>query len=82
LGSTHIHRLFNYSDFADGCFFYNRFFGGKQDIVINNKKLFLLAVSLIPLVVISFILKDKTNFILSEKDSPIIYIKTLYDGEV
>lgn len=50
--------------------------------MINNKKLFLLAVSLIPLVVISFILKDKTNFILSEKDSPIIYIKTLYDGEV
>lgn len=48
--------------------------------MINNKKLIFLAVSLIPIVVISFIYKNKTNFIL--EDDKDIYIKVKYKDDI
>ena len=49
--------------------------------MINNKRLLYALITLIPIVVISFISKNKTNFILEERKAPLT-VKVLYNGDV
>lgn len=50
--------------------------------MINNKRLFYIAVLLLPIVVISFIFKDKTNFNLQKKEEKQITIKVLHNNQI